>query len=154
MIIKGVDYARFYAICKEIISDPAFKTMKKFIAHSNVSVYKHSIEVARYAYGLAIKKKIRCDVPSLVRGALLHDFFLYDWHEQPKFSFHGFKHARIALNNAEKIFRLNKIERNIIESHMFPLNLLHWPRCKEAWIVTFSDKRCALKETVKRKKRK
>ena len=154
MILKGVDYAPFYSICKEIIINPKYKSMKTYIAHADVSVYKHSIEVARYAYGFAVKRKIKCDLTSLVRGALLHDFFLYDWHKQPKFTFHGFKHAKIALYNAEKEFELNKVERNIIESHMFPLNLLHFPRYKESWVVTISDKTCALKEIFKRKRKK
>ena len=45
----------------------------------------------------------------------------------------------IILNCKEK-------EKNIIESHMFPLNLLHLPRCKEAWILILIDRVCSTRE--------
>lgn len=149
-----VDYALFYEVCAEVCGTPEYLSMKQFIAHADVSVYAHSILVAKRAYAIAVRNKIKCDIRSLVRGALLHDFFLYDWHKQPKFTFHGFKHAKIARKNAEERYGLNEKEKNIIESHMFPLNLFHFPRCKEAWIVTLSDKLCAIKEITTRRKAK
>ncbi|MBO4323332.1 MAG: HD family phosphohydrolase, partial [Clostridia bacterium] len=76
------------------------------------------------------------------------DYFLYDWHKLPKFSFHGYTHAKKAMENASKDYDLNEKEKNIIYSHMFPLNLFHFPKCKEAWIVLWQDKICAIKETV------
>lgn len=152
MRAKGeTDYTLFDEISKEICSDERFIRLTEYIAHSDVTVYAHSITVARRSYAYAVNRKIRCDVRSLIRGALLHDYFLYDWHKMPKFTFHGFKHARIARENADRDFGLNSIEKNIIESHMFPLNLLHFPKCREAWIVTVQDKICAIKETFKPK---
>jgi HD superfamily phosphodiesterase len=53
---------------------------KKFIQHGRVTVYKHSVSVAMMCLMLAHKFNIEVDEASLVRGALLHDYFLYDWH--------------------------------------------------------------------------
>ena len=84
---------------------------------------------------------------ALVKGALLHDYFLYDWHEKRKgHHFHGFTHPGTALKNAEKEYELGDIERNIISRHMFPLTVVP-PMCREAWLVCLADKYCAVKET-------
>ena len=84
---------------------------------------------------------------ALIRGALLHDYFLYDWHEADKsHRFHGFIHAGRALLNAEKDFELSDIERNMIKSHMFPLNPV-LPRYRESVILCVADKICAARET-------
>ena len=58
---------------------------------------------------------------------------------------HGFRDARIALQNAARDFDLNKIEIDIIRKHMFPLNL-RIPRYRESFIVCLADKICAIRE--------
>ena len=89
--------------------------------------------------------KITCE------GALLHDYFLYDWHEKNAgHRFHGFIHAGRALQNAKNDFELTRREENIISRHMFPLNIVP-PMCKEAWLVCLADKICASKETIVRR---
>ena len=143
---REVDYALFREICSEVCGGERYLSMKNFVAHSDVSVYEHSIKVAEKCYVYAVSHGIKCDLRSLVRGALLHDYFLYDWHKNKPFTFHGFKHAKIALKNAERDYDLNPREKNVIKSHMFPLTPFSFPKCKEAWIVTFTDKRCALSE--------
>jgi uncharacterized protein len=84
----------------------------------------------------------------LIRGALLHDFFRYDWHDDWNLR-HGWTHPRAALENAEKQFPLNRRERSIIRKHMWPMTLLNIPTCKEAWVVCLIDKYCSLLETFK-----
>ena len=80
---------------------------------------------------------------SLIRGALLHDYFLYDWREgTPGDRMHGFGHARIALKNAKHDYEIDKIQEDIIIKHMFPLNIKP-PRYRESVIVTIADKICA-----------
>jgi uncharacterized protein len=75
---------------------------------------------------------------------------LYDWHENDKsHRLHGFHHARKALNNAKRDFELNKIEENMIFTHMFPLNL-RIPKYKESILLCLADKKCAFKETFNR----
>ena len=97
---------------------------------------------------LAAIFRVKVDKVSLVRGALLHDFFLYDWHDKtamPKA--HAYLHPLIAFDNAKKEFRLNAIEKNIIQAHMFPLSIV-MPKYKESWIVVMADKICAMNEIV------
>ena len=92
---------------------------------------------------------IRYKKRELIRGALLHDYFLYDWHRAQK-RLHGFTHPSAALTNAERDFKLSDTERDIIKKHMFPLTVVP-PLCREGWIVCLVDKACSIYETVKRK---
>ena len=90
---------------------------------------------------------------ALVRGALLHDYFLYDWHTpDPAHRLHGFRHAGTALRNADRDFELNDTERDMIKKHMFPLNPAP-PRFKETAVLCLADKYCALRETVLQRKK-
>lgn len=138
---------------KDIIVTNEAQNMKQFIQHGNTSVFEHAVSVAKFSIITALwiekvfKKKV--DYKSLVRGALLHDYFLYDWHDKHVFhNLHGFTHPITALNNATRDFDLNNIERDIIRKHMFPLTLIP-PKHIESAIVCFADKRCALCETFK-----
>lgn len=122
-----------------------------FVQHGDVSVYEHVVAVAvescRMADALA-RHGVTVDRPSLVRGALLHDYFLYDWHNpDPSHRLHGFRHPFFALRNAEDDFTLGEREHNIIARHMFPLVPVP-PTCREAWIVCGADKLVALRETL------
>lgn len=84
---------------------------------------------------------------ALVIGALLHDYFLYDWHDGKGRHFHGFTHPECAFRNAEKDYTLSPRVKNIIIRHMFPLTPVP-PTCTEAWIVCIADKICAIEETL------
>ena len=120
---------------------------KNYIQHGSISVYTHCVNVARMSVKIAKWLPIQVNMDALVIGALLHDYFLYDWHEKRKgHHFHGFTHPGTALKNAEKEYELGDIERNIISRHMFPLTVVP-PMCREAWLVCLADKYCAVKET-------
>lgn len=124
---------------------------KTFLQHGIISVYRHSVSVALLSLYIAEKLRLNVDKPSLVRGALLHDYFLYDWHERNGgHRWHGFIHAERALANAVRDFSLNPIERDIIRKHMFPLNIT-LPRYRESYIVTCADKIVAVYETFFRR---
>ena len=138
----------------EILNSDNMQLNKKFIQHGTTSVYEHSMNVTIMCLKLAKKFKIKVDTKTLVRGALLHDYFLYDWHEKNKLHrLHGFRHAKFAYNNAKEEYNLNKIEKNMILTHMFPLNL-RIPRYKESVILCLADKICATKETIEIVKQK
>lgn len=135
---------------RDILGSAHHKGTRKDIQHGNMSVRQHTINVARYSVLFSEKLKISCDRRALIRGALLHDFFLYDWHDKEHiniFKLHGIYHPGIALKNAEKEFQLSPIERDVIKKHMWPLTLVP-PSCREAWIVTMADKYCSLMETM------
>lgn len=120
------------------------------IQHGDTTVLLHCLAVAYFSLLLAKKLKLCCDDPSLIRGALLHDYFLYDWHVPDKrHRLHGFHHASRALSNAQADLTLTKIEADIIAHHMFPLTPVP-PHCREAILVCLVDKGCGLYETFGR----
>ncbi len=120
-----------------------------YIQHGTTSIFTHCKNVALISLLLAQIFHLKVDKYSLVRGALLHDYFLYDWHDKTVCPhLHGFIHPQIALENASKVFDLNETEKDIIVHHMFPLNITP-PKTLEGWIVTISDKLCGTYETFK-----
>ena len=125
-----------------------FDETKNFIQHGNTSVYTHVISVAKKSIEIAEKYNLKVDMDSMIRGALLHDYFLYDWHDGKRERWiHGFTHPMKAYKNAKSEINLNGLERDIIIKHMFPLTILP-PRYLESWIVTYSDKYVSAVETI------
>ena len=118
------------------------------LQHGSTTVFAHCVKVACFSLFLANKLHIPVNTHALLRGALLHDYFLYDWHEKNAgHRFHGFTHPATALKNAQEDFMLTPVEKDIIARHMFPLCPIP-PRCREAWLVCAADKYCALLETL------
>ena len=135
-------------IYNEITNNDLFKREMKYLQHGDISIYEHSINVANTCLAVANKLNINVEKESLVKGALLHDYFLYDWHEKEAYHrFHGIVHPKIARDNAIRDFGLNKKEENMILSHMFPLGYIV-PKYKESIILCTVDKYCALTEVV------
>ena len=128
----------------DVLVSKGHKRCKKFIQHGNTNVRQHTTSVAYMAVAIARKTHLKYDYSALVRGALLHDYFLYDWHE-PHHGLHGYTHASKALENAAADFAISPIEADIIKKHMWPLNIKP-PRYREAIIVTIADKICSTKE--------
>ena len=132
----------------DILSSKGMEIEKKCTQHGSFSVYDHSLYVTSMCIGLAKKLHLKVNEKALVRGALLHDYFLYDWHEPKKENrIHGFTHPGKALKNAEKDFKLGRIEGDMIRKHMFPLTPKP-PRYKESIILCLADKICATYETA------
>lgn len=122
---------------------------KNYVQHGDVSVYTHCINVAYMSVKIAQIFHLNVNMDTLITGALLHDYFLYDWHDGNKdHRLHGFTHPKKALKNAMEDYNLSPKAKNIIVRHMFPLTIIP-PTCMEAWIVCLADKICAIKETLK-----
>ena len=107
---------------------------RRFVQHGGVTVYRHCVRVAVLSCRLADAFGWQVDRAALIRGALLHDYFLYDWHEKDdSHRLHGFTHPRTALRNACADWTLTDREQNIILRHMFPLTPVP-PACREGWL--------------------
>lgn len=137
----------YLAIVKDILDNEEFRKLANFRHHST-SILEHVQFVSYVAYRIA--KSLGLDYRSAARGGLLHDFFLYDWHNHdepdlPRDRNHGLAHPGIALRNARKHFHLNRIEEDIILRHMWPFTPVP-PRFKESYVVTLADKYSATKE--------
>ena len=124
-----------------------FYKTRQFIQHGDTSVYSHCVAVAYVSLWFSYRLHISVSKQSLLMGAFLHDYFLYDWHENdPSHRLHGFTHPKRALINATADWNLSDRTQNIILRHMFPLTPVP-PACREAWLVCLADKVCALAET-------
>lgn len=152
--LSGSEELRFSQLAESIIFHPEYQKMKKLRAHGKKTVFEHSMDVARLSFKLNCSLKLNIDEKELITGALLHDFYLYDWHKArsnvPLFKMHGFTHPFTACKNAVRIFGINERTQNIIRSHMWPLTLRTVPSNKAAWLVCVCDKAVATMETVKR----
>lgn len=135
----------------DILGSENFQSTRGHIQHGDMTVNQHCRNVAKYSLVISDKLHISCNRRELIRGALLHDYFLYDWHigdaRKPQ-NLHGFYHPGIALKNASAEYDLTDREKDIIAKHMWPLTLTRVPLCREAWIVTTADKWCSLLETI------
>ena len=134
---------------RDIVCSDGMRLEKQLRHHGKVTVFEHSLSVAVLCVLLAEFFRVSVDNKTLVRGALLHDYYLYDWHVPEKWHrLHGFTHAKRALQNADRDFTLNDVERNMIETHMFPMNL-KLPAHPESVILCIADKLCAWRETAR-----
>jgi uncharacterized protein len=145
------DTRLFDSLAREILENEVFAQSKNFIQHGSISVYEHSISVAKVSFTLGKFFRV-ADLRSLVRSALLHDFFLYDWHVPEKmWSLHGWTHPVTAAKNARLHFNASEKEYSLIRSHMWPYTLLHPPHYTEGWIICLADKICSAAETLFRR---
>lgn len=135
-------------VIRELSREGRIRRSRAFTQHGTTSVYEHSIRVAYYSLIAAEVLPWRVHRRELLRGALLHDYFLYDWHEKDRsHNLHGFRHPFTALRNARADYQLTEREQNIILRHMFPLVPIP-PLCMEGWIVCMVDKGCSIYETI------
>lgn len=152
---KNRQYAdEMYELARDIFDSGKLEINRDFIQHGTTSLYCHMLAVCRTALKISAfcdkVFKTKTDRRSIARGALLHDYFLYDWHEYAKHTnWHGYTHAFLAFQNAGKDFELNAVESDIITKHMFPLNISSIPRFHETAMVCLADKCCSWREVFR-----
>lgn len=136
----------FCNIIKDILSNEIVQSLHTFTHHYGSTRFSHSLSVSYLSYKTC--KFLHLDYISAARAGLLHDLFLYDCKSSKyKPKFHIWKHPKIALNNATKLFELNKKEKDIILKHMWPITF-NPPRFSESFIVSFIDKYCSVREWI------
>ena len=134
----------FNIIVNDILKNEKFIDLK-YEFHHGLSRMDHSLHVARITY-LACKRMHLKNIEDVTRAALLHDFFVSSEISEKVFV----NHPEMALKNANGEFALNKMQENIIASHMFPVSKT-LPKCKESILVSTIDKLVALYELTKYK---
>lgn len=149
MYLSENDQKRIRKILYFYMTHEEVQSMKAYIQHGSTSTYEHCMNVVRLSYWLNRRLHLNANERALLIGALLHDFYLYDWHEKSGWHrLHGFFHPARACKNARQIFHIGELEADIIENHMWPLTFRHIPRSREAAIVCLADKCCSVLETV------
>lgn len=148
MKLSFEDYDFFQNEIINLLKVPQIKEMDAYMQHGEITCLKHSLAVAYSSFYMCKQLNLKVDYKSLIRGAMLHDFFLYDWHVNDKsHRLHGFHHPFTAYRNASNLFQLNKVEKDIITKHMWPLTIFHIPKYRESIIINIADKLCSLMET-------
>lgn len=144
-------------IAGDILEHPRFLELKESRHHGkNNNLYDHCLRTARCALRVCHSFDLsQSDTEQIVRAALLHDFFEYNWRDDSFYRFshavkgwgrltrmHAFYHGKRAANKAGELFELNDRQLEAIERHMFPLAKM--PMHKEGWIITLADKIAAI----------
>lgn len=136
---------------KDILDSKSIQIQKQCLQHGKRTVFEHSLAVALMCLTINEFLHLKLNERRLIRGALLHDYFLYDWHVKNKsHRLHGFRHPYFALENARKEYELDPVLEDMIVKHMFPLIPIP-PKYRESWVLCIADKICASKETILRK---
>lgn len=141
--VSDEETIEFINIVKDIAGNEEYQKLKNFTHHIGNTRYQHCLNVAWYSYLWA--KHAGLNYRSAARGAMLHDFFLYDYHikgQQPIPGRHAEVHPMVALSNAQKYFEVDDIMYDCIINHMYPITSVS-PATKEGRIVSLADKYCA-----------
>lgn len=149
-ITKEFYEQQFMELIKDYYECDIVKQMDQYMQHGTTTTLGHCENVAWISYLLNENLYLKADAKQLIEAAMLHDFYLYDWHDNdPTRKTHGFDHPDIACNNAVKHFGVSKKVQEAIRSHMWPLNITRIPKSREALIICLADKYCAIAETIR-----
>jgi uncharacterized protein len=142
MKLTSTEKKEYDEYLQELMHDPYLLRMKCFVHHHKMRTFDHAVRVAKEAYKIAQRLPGKVDMKSLLRGAMLHDYYLYNWRDHELWHYHHIKkHPKIAYVNACRDFDdLNSTEKDIILHHMWPHPFLALPHTREAWIVMMADK--------------
>ncbi|BBO66384.1 hypothetical protein DSCA_03140 [Desulfosarcina alkanivorans] len=139
---------QFIDTARPLLELPEVAKLSQYEHHRGKTRLEHVKEVAYLSFLWG--KRLSLDSEAIVRGALLHDLFYYDWlHEGPRL--HGFRHHNIALKNARQITSLTEKEADIIKKHMWPLTIVP-PRYRESLVVSLVDTFCSARDYLSVKK--
>ena len=138
----------FLVCVDDLLKNETVIKSKKYVQHGSTNCYQHQLSVSYYTYKIC--KALRLNYYEAARGAMLHDLFLYDWHDLTgkERMTHPINHPKVALDNAKKHFFLTAIEEDIIYNHMWPLTLFRIPKYAETYVVTLVDKMCCIAEII------
>jgi uncharacterized protein len=145
---KTLMETEFVNTARPLLDLPDVAKLAQYNHHRGKTRLDHVEEVAYLSFRWG--KRLSLDTRAIIRGALLHDLFYYNWlHDGPRL--HGFRHHTIALENARSITRLTEKEADIIKKHMWPLTVIP-PRHMESLVVSLVDTFCSARDYLSIKK--
>jgi uncharacterized protein len=145
--LKKIDKNEFDIIVKDIVNNNDFRELDNEL-HHGISRYGHSYRVSKGVF--KVTKALGLNYEEATRAALLHDFYFNYQLDDKSASKTLVEHPNYALLNASKYYELSDLQKNMIESHMFPLSKT-MPKYKESICITIVDKVVALYEMQKYK---
>lgn len=102
----------FKGFFHDLLAESGLERINEYVQHGSTTRLLHSLAVAYYSYRLARFTRLSFHWQELVRGALLHDYFLYDAQDgDPARKGHWTRHPHIAAENAKQEMDLTPIER-------------------------------------------
>ncbi len=137
----------FDSIVNDITNHPKFYELKHEL-HHGISRYEHSLRVARMTYH--VTKSMNLDYERATRAALLHDFFFDEEMKEMNHKEMFRNHPKYALLNAKECFDIDEKQKDMIETHMFPV-CDRFPKYKESYIMSCCDKLVAAHEMYRYK---
>ena len=122
----------------DLLSNPEVQALRTWSHHQKVTRYEHALLVAQISYRVA--RNLGWDQRAAARCGMLHDLYPGERECSGPGSFlrHAWDHPGRAARNAGQVTELSEKERNIIESHMWPM-CRTLPRSREAWLVNLVD---------------
>lgn len=137
-------------IYQQFLHNEKVMQMKNISMHRGSNCYEHCFKVAKKSIKRADHSHFKnIDYKSVLIGAILHDYYLYDWRqERNKKKKHGKNHPHIASENSKRDFDISDDVKRIIESHMWPINRKEYPKTREAKIVSLCDKMVSVGEVL------
>ncbi len=155
------DCGDYISCVSDLIENENILKLRDFSHHIGTTRYQHSLNVSYYNFLLC--RFLGLDAKSAARAGLMHDLFFYDRRKHEKGigeRSHISEHPKIAFFNASEMFSISELEGDMIANHMWPATL-HLPKHREAFVITFVDKFCAVAEVavsvktkISRKRRK
>lgn len=134
----------FCEITKDLLCEEHVKSMKEYHHHGKIDTHFHSVYVAYSVFKLCKIYDIS-DTRDITRAALVHDFYLYDWHITKHSEMHAWYHPKAAYQNVNAyLFEPTPMQKDMILHHMFPL--CKPPKSIGGIILTVCDKYCAGRE--------
>ena len=127
----------------DLLREPLVQGMTRYHHHRTIDTHYHSVFVSYRVLKLCHAFGVTQDCREIVRAALLHDFYLYEWYTEKHDENHIYYHPKASVRNIEAhLGVLSPMQRNMILSHMFPM-AVEPPRSVGAWLLTVADKQCA-----------
>jgi len=144
---KDLDYKY---LVNDIMNNEDFSKLSN-IPHHGETRLDHSIKVSYISY--KISKFLKLDYRQTARAGLLHDFYfdrtVHHKRIKEKVKLYTTGHPCDALENANNNFILSDKERDIIKTHMFPLDF-RIPKYLEGWVVNLVDTGISFYEFTKK----